>query len=295
MLKYFHLVLFSTLLCWTQSHCQSETLVELPKEEALQRILEGEKKAFIFAPYRNASGAKLTTAEKSLLNEGKMTRRYFQDAFGRIKQVQCVPISSDEDLFYEIRLTELLATNPLDKIEQIEINCEPNNLEKLYAELQMKDQGYRNGSYESPDGNPDVDNRIILVSIIEQCGFPSTEAGVESAWFVIQHSGHSGLMEYYHHRFKAAVESELLSKTKMATMDDRLLMTHGFSQIYGTQLSGGFRSPDGTENTLGQTFGFHDIRDWSTVNERRAEVGLEPIEVYAKRKGIVLFGEEQEP
>ena len=55
-------------------------------------------------------------------------------------------------------------------------------------------------------------------------------------------------------------------------------MRQGQPQVYGSQI---VRNPDNGQWML------HPLEDEAGVNRRRAEVGLEPLEEYALRFGIV--------
>ena len=63
----------------------------------------------------------------------------------------------------------------------------------------------------------------------------------------------------------------------MALMEDRILMGEGEPQIYGSQLRGS--GPNGE-------FELWKIKDPEYVNQRRAEVGLGPLEEYVARWGV---------
>lgn len=259
--------------------CKNEKaiiLTELSKEETYQRLLSGAKQDFIFAKYVNAKGLPLISEEKTLLNGGKLYRSYFKNAEGKVTEVQCRPIENDEQLFAEIKLVQLLTENPLSQINQEPINC--NRSDSILLVAGALDQGVRNGSIEGNMNQIDSSNQVLIVSVLEQCGFPQAKETIQAAWYVIQHAGHTGLMEYYHSDFKTAYEDSLLNPKHMAMMDDRLLMTHGFPQIYGTQFSGSSHSADGSIDSGGRFNGFLDIRDRSNINERRARMGLVPIE-----------------
>jgi hypothetical protein len=72
------------------------------------------------------------------------------------------------------------------------------------------------------------------------------------------------------------VEEGDLAPSGLALLEDRIEMRNGRPQIYGSQV----RTGDGKAT-------FWAIRDEELVNERRAAVGLEPLEQYAARFGIV--------
>ena len=62
-------------------------------------------------------------------------------------------------------------------------------------------------------------------------------------------------------------------------MEDRILVSEGQPQSYGTQ----YRRNEET-----QTFEFFPIKDFDSVNARRAAAALISIESCAKRNGIML-------
>ncbi len=259
--------------------CKNEKqnqLTELSKEETYQILSTGAKQDFLFAKYVNANGVALNPEEKTLLNEGKLYRTYFKNTTGKVMEVQCRPIENDEQLFGEIKLMQFLASNPLSNIQRESINCSLSD--SIILAAGALDQGIRNGSIDGDFFKIDSSNRVKVTSVIEQCGFPKTKETIEAAWYVIQHSGQTGLMEYYHSQFNMAYQDSLLQPRRKAMMDDRILMTYGFPQIYGTQLSGSTHSADGSIDSRGRSNGFHDIRDPLKVNERRAKMGLIPIE-----------------
>jgi hypothetical protein len=70
-----------------------------------------------------------------------------------------------------------------------------------------------------------------------------------------------------------AVKNGDLSKEQYALMKDRILMDEGKPQIFGSQIKNGK---------------LYDLEAPETVNERRQEMGLEPIEDYLKRFDITF-------
>lgn len=78
-------------------------------------------------------------------------------------------------------------------------------------------------------------------------------------------------MAYYYLDFLEMVEEKLLEESKMATMQDRMLMNNGYPQIYGTQVVGK---------------SLYKLRNPKKVNQLRAEVGLGSIEENTKRFGF---------
>ncbi|MEL6654838.1 MAG: DUF6624 domain-containing protein [Bacteroidota bacterium] len=75
-----------------------------------------------------------------------------------------------------------------------------------------------------------------------------------------------------------AVNTGDLSKEKYALMSDRILMDEGQPQIYGSQIENGK---------------LYRLGDPETVNERRKEMAMEPIEIYLKRFNIEFVTEKE--
>ena len=87
---------------------------------------------------------------------------------------------------------------------------------------------------------------------------------MKTIWLVLQHSD-SDIMAYFYSDLKRYSDRGLVDKAGMATLEDQLLMFHGYKQIYGTQV---------------RVSGLYDLEDPTNVNKRRATVGLGPIEEF---------------
>ena len=95
-------------------------------------------------------------------------------------------------------------------------------------------------------------------------------------FLVIQHAPLE-VQKQFEPLFMQSVEDGESRAKDLAMLQDRIRIRENKKQIYGTQLvpdleSGGWK--------------FHSIEDEKNVNSRRAKVGLEPLEEYAKRFGI---------
>lgn len=122
-------------------------------------------------------------------------------------------------------------------------------------------------------------NTIRILEIIEQHGYPGkTLVGDQAgtAFMVIQHADIE-IQEKYLPVLTAAAEQDELSYRSLALLIDRVLMRQNKPQIYGSQLQ---------RNSETGEYEFYFIEDEKNVNERRKEVGLEPLEDYAKRFGL---------
>ncbi len=101
-------------------------------------------------------------------------------------------------------------------------------------------------------------------------------SGYNSALFaVIQHAD-LATQEKYFPLIKQSVDEGESRASELAMMQDRILMRQGKDQIYGSQIV--------FDNSGAQVF--YPIEDEKNVNIRRAKVGMQPIEEYAKYFGI---------
>lgn len=187
-------------------------------------------------------------------------------------------------------------------LEKVQENL--NNYNKGYnlslmqklAVLKMKDQFLRNISnevekkynFESDEVQffwkiiirQDSINEKRISEIIDEYGWPGIslvgkEANI-TVWLIIQHSTPEQ-QEYYLPFLKESVKKGESRGRDLAYLEDRILMSRGKPQKYGSQF---MNDPKTGE------FIFCEIEDPENVNKRRAEVGLEPIEEYMKRNNI---------
>src|SRR5690554_4967084 len=130
-------------------------------------------------------------------------------------------------------------------------------------------------------------NLVEIEKIINHYGYPGKsmvgEPENETAWFVIQHSSK---IEKYFPLIKRAGEEGELKMSKVAMMEDRMLMYKGETQIYGTQAKGIFKvkNPSKQEDIF---YIIWPVRNPEKVNELRKTMGLQStIEEYAQNLGI---------
>lgn len=164
----------------------------------------------------------------------------------------------------EIRKTEIL----------IETGYSKSDLENDKAHNIIRDQDYI--------------NLVRVEEIIAKYGYPGKtlvgEPTNEAAWSVILHS--KKIADYFPLIQDAAASNEL-SFTKVATMQDKILMQEGKEQLYGTQIV--------EINILNPKSGKKEIQYYvwpiqhaEFVNELRKEAGFTTtVEENAKSLGIV--------
>lgn len=120
-------------------------------------------------------------------------------------------------------------------------------------------------------------NLVRVTAIIDSAGWlgPDEVGGKASQalFLVIQHAdAQPEVQAAYLPVMREAVEAGKARASELAMLEDRVAVNHHRPQIYGSQI--------GWED--GKNF-IQPIEDEEHVNERRAAVGLEPLERYAER------------
>jgi hypothetical protein len=122
-------------------------------------------------------------------------------------------------------------------------------------------------------------NLVKIEKIFATHGYPgkSKVGGLSStAFLVIQHSDLYYQEKYFPLLEKAANENEL-DKSSLALLIDRIRMRKGQNQLYGSQV---------VDNDRDGKWELFPVEDEENLNKRRSEMGLGPIEEYAKRFNI---------
>lgn len=121
----------------------------------------------------------------------------------------------------------------------------------------------------------DVANTDRLRAIVDEHGWPGRslvgEEGAENAWLLAQHA--VAQLDFQRRALALLTEAVAAGEatpTQLAYLTDRVRIAEGQEQIYGTQLVGG---EDGHLVP-------HPIENADLVDERRAQIGLEPIAEY---------------
>lgn len=121
---------------------------------------------------------------------------------------------------------------------------------------------------------------LIIKKIIADNGWPGPGLvgvqGAKTVFLVIQHAD-SATHANYLPLLRDAVKQKKASAQDLAMLEDRLLTEQGKAQIYGSQV----RWNDSTNS-----YELFPIKDEKTVDERRAAIGLPPLEEYARFFGI---------
>lgn len=196
------------------------------------------------------------------------------DSLGRLHRIYDL-----EEELYRNETGEIveIRVKPRPPIKEIPIDCAA--VDNQLDSLKQIDQAVRS------EYNPKADraNLEMVVNIIEQCGMPESPGSVHAIFLILQHN-HTIYQKKYIDPLKAAAERGNIGQSSIAMMEDRILVSDGKPQIYGTQV---YRK--GGE----EAWKLYDIVEPERVNIRRAEVGLGPIEEYLKLYGLE-FDVEQE-
>lgn len=246
---------FLTIGCQNQA-TKSNELIKVPHKELLNRIMAGEV-VLVKLPYKDDQGKDLSIEQKKLLNQGKMLREFYENNSGEIVQIR-IKKPTQEELFKEIQVREFLSS-PFSSVKLIDIDCSKSD--SLINDSFYKDQSVRNG-HKINMSEIDAQNQTVVISLLTKCEWPTDSNILEGVWYVIQHAD-TGLMAYYYDKLKQSEAEGLLPSSLMAKMEDRMLMNHGFPQIYGTQV---------VQKSV------YKMIDPANVNQRRSNVGLGTIE-----------------
>lgn len=119
-------------------------------------------------------------------------------------------------------------------------------------------------------------NLIKVKKIIDENGWLDSdiigEQGNKTLFLVIQHSDYKTQTAYLP-VLREAVKKHNAKANHLALLEDRIALSQGKKQIYGSQV--------GQDNKTGEYYIF-PIEDPENIDKRRAEVGLEPISEYLK-------------
>jgi hypothetical protein len=118
-------------------------------------------------------------------------------------------------------------------------------------------------------------NLKVVDEIIRNYGWPGPskvgEMASNGAFLVLQHSGNVATMEKYLPLLKEAAAAGELEQQLLALYIDRIKMFKKEKQIYGSQI---------VFNEQKKVLELYPVQDIANVNQRRAEVGLEPLQEY---------------
>ncbi len=254
----FSLILLLSISCTEQKpDYKNENLSLIPTDQIVTRTKDGNFD-YSKAVVKNQRGSALNKKEQKLLNKGQLGKDYYEDANGVIQEVIVRPVSL-QDKLVDIQRREIMA-NPLQGIQKVEINCD--SLDTILKEVDRSHQEVR--KTRGDIAGEDTKNLSVVVSSIAQCGW--SEGNMRSIWMVLNNAP-LGVLAYYYEDLFTFARKKNLSPSSVAMLQDRLLMEHGYKQVYGTQIISGQ---------------LYKLEDPANVNKRRAEVGMDKLENFLK-------------
>jgi hypothetical protein len=138
--------------------------------------------------------------------------------------------------------------------------------------MQEADQAERTGAAAGSWNDDERTER--LAEIVDEHGWPASDLvgddGASAAWLIAQHSDQDvDFQERALELMRAAAEEGHADRTELAYLEDRVALNRGGAQTYGTQVG----CVDGRAEPA-------RLADPEGVEQRRAEVGLQPLADY---------------
>jgi hypothetical protein len=266
-MKFFQIIFIFSIL--TIISCNSSPKLEkMSDKEYVKRAVKNDFPSPDSIIIKDIVGNIMTKEEMiAEYEQGGLTTDFYKNKKGEVVEA-VVRKSTPADQEIEAQINKKLNAAPPVTVSQID--CD--NVIPLLDEAYRRDQEIRKeeGLY---DATVDHKNLELVISVDQVCGLPKgveNEKQINIIWLVIQHSKAEYRKRYISY-FVEANEAGAIDAGSIALMKDRMAMDDGKPQIYGSQLIG--------DN-------LYNLRDASTVDQRRASVGLEPLKEYLARFGV---------
>ena len=164
---------------------------------------------------------------------------------------------------------------------QHEPENEFSSIEDEILIMAEKDQAMRRDTMDDPskwDPNIDIENTQRIKEIIAEIGYPNIskvgELASQKAWLLIQHADEDIEFQKSCLELMKQEKEENINIQNIAFLEDRILISEGKPQLYGTQFFSNSNSPELKP---------HPITKPEKLNERRKEMNLGSFEEYSKR------------
>ncbi len=292
--------LITSYLCQAQAPT-AEYYLYIERADSLYSAKDYAASALNYTKAFRANGGKGTPDDRynaacTWAMAGNADSAFFQ--LGRIATVMTnlAHVSVDSDLtslHTDKRWAPFLAEVKKNK-EKAEVNLNrplARELDSIYREDQKHRQEIsvveKQYGFQSPQmqelweviRKSDSANLVRVTAILDQYGWLGRDVvggqGNMTLFLVIQHSNQK-TQEKYLPMMREAVKHGKAQGANLALLEDRVALGQGKKQIYGSQIH---------QDSNGKYF-VAPIEDEANVNKRRAEVGLEPLEKYARRWNI---------
>lgn len=275
--NFFFFLSFLALL----SSCKNERetdreLTKLSQEEVYDMIVNRQNLNAEHAVYKNEEGNIISFDSVKKL-PGKLTSDYYVNERNEIVEIVMRKATSSDKTF-----EKELRSGGERPVLSVEIDCEqvPQILQAVHdSDQEMRKTG-------DLDSEVDFKNLTTVINLIEQCGMPTlkdvNQEQMSAIWLVFQHADNKYRKRYFPQLRVAAANGDL-KKTQIAMMQDRILMSEGKPQIYGTQV---------TKANGSDAWELYDLRNPETVDKRRARLGWEPLKDYLANWDIEFTTEQ---
>ncbi|QEH44147.1 hypothetical protein FW415_21295 [Chitinophaga sp. XS-30] len=180
-----------------------------------------------------------------------------------ISLIGCQHLHSDEKVVFNQELADELAK--MAEVDQIAAYIPQGTYKKMTTEQW---NAFKDSVFTAHEKR--------LKQIFDKHGFVgfdlAGEDGSESFWLMVQHSDNNPeFQEDVLGKMKIEVDKENADPGNYGLLVDRVMLNKGGKQVYGTQVTYNMET--------GQAYA-KSLEDSLNVNERRASIGLEPLEVY---------------
>lgn len=270
--------------CYRNKYHPPQNLRELTATE----LIESAKGLMVFsqkdAIYKNQYGEIITKDSLNRMKYGCFNHLYFAkyvNEYNNIVEIVIRPATQAE-LETKARISLALEKEPIVKL----VNIDCSKIGKILDTIYEIDQGMRqNGNSIDKAVEHQILNKAI--SIIENCGMPTlnnvNEHQMTGLWLVFQHTHHN-IRKKYFPLFVESAEKGDLKMSQIALMEDRILMTEGKPQKYGSQVRAGCKTD----------WELYNLEDPETVDKRRLRMGMKPLKDYLINFGIDFSVEQIE-
>lgn len=244
-------------------------LVKLSHEEVLHKLRKFELPRLDEVEIQNNDGIAISfDSLRTIQNLQEVAWDWYQNEQGDIALMVLRPATEGDRAFRAI--FEKVAEEGPD-VQPVTIHCDDKV--ELLQRVFDRDQEMRRGEARM-DPKVDHENLEMIISFLDTCGMPTLEEVDElqmaAIWAVLQH-GPARYQRKYIPLLEAAAERGDIKWSVIALMKDRALMHEGKPQLYGSQFS---------------SDGLYDLHAPEYVNQRRREMGMEPLDEYLERFGI---------
>ena len=268
------IIMFS---CNENEKYKPDGLRQVTQKELLENAEKRQSFNYDNVVYKNENGIEISLdSVKNIPNVEEWTADSYVNENNELKEL-ILRKANAKDKEFQKQLMAVYEKEIVEPVIPIVIDC--NNIQDILTKVHSLDQDMRvNGN--GIDVSIDRENLVTVVSLIENCGLPTlddvSQEQMSAIWLVFQHTDNFHRKKYFP-MLKQSAENGDLSPSHIALMEDRILMYDKEPQIYGSQI---------TKNTDNGEWMIYDLYNPESVDKRRAEVGLGPLNEYVSQWDI---------